>query len=826
MNDKSPRPFRISVTELAEFCCRRGDLNLGLERTPSAQDGQRGQRTVQANRPATYQREISVNATFGDVFFQCTLAGRIDGLMEQNSLLEEIKTTYCNAAELPPAQKAVHWAQLQLYGALYLQQHTDECLDLQLTYFKLDDDSQFDFRETVSRAELESFYTNCVARYSRWLHLQCEHLNQRDAFLQSLPFPFREFRPGQRALSVQAYRDLRDGTPALYQAATGLGKTAGILYPALKLLGENRMRQIFYLTAKTSGQRSLTQALQQIAQSTQPTTGNPPLRVLFLAARERQCFCGGTTVDLCNWQQGYYDRLPDALLAFQQQPLWHSDNLLQLARRFNLCPHQLSRHLLPWVDLVIADFNYVFDPYARLQEYLDTHAKNIALLVDEAHNLPERARDMFSAQLHKPQLQAAAKQIKHAPLKRRFRQLLQQFPASGTPQQAQDQLPDALVNAVTLLAEEWLDWHAQQQWLMGTSKNEDFSGRASGPAFRKHRAQNRSLLLVNEDSSTELTRLSRKKTVFGDAQVFPAELFEAMMACVRFARRAQQWQPEDRLISGDEDGNANAIEIFCTDPAPRLRVLSHAFSGCVFFSGSLLPLAFFAGALSDEPFPSQLNLPSPFPPQHLCTLIVPVNTRFDARAHSIAPIAELITTAWQAKPGRYLVSFPSYPYLQDVLQHLQQHHPELPLLAQTSGAQQAESFLQQLAQDQFLALVIAGGSFAEGLDLQDNKLHGVIVIGTCMPPPSLQRELIRQQADARQHDGFDFAYRYPGLNRVIQSAGRVIRSETDRGVVILADDRFTRTDTRQQLPSHWQLQRVTRIKDLAKPLQEFWSAPV
>lgn len=808
MNRTRPRAFRISVTELAEFCCRRGDLNLGLERTPSAQDGQRGQRTVQANRAPAYQREISVNASFGDDFFQCTLAGRIDGLMEQSSLLEksslldtdpvpkrvsplptetpaatshtlrhtlleEIKTTYCSATDLPSAQKAVHWAQLQLYGALYLQQHTDEFLDLQLTYFKLDDESQFDFQETASRTDLETFYADCIARYSHWLRLQCEHLDQRDAFLQTLPFPFHHFRPGQRALSVQAYRDLRDGTPALYQAATGLGKTAGILYPALKLLGENRVRQIFYLTAKTSGQRSLTQALQQIAQSTQPATASPPLRVLFLGAHERQCFCGGTTVDPCNWQLGYYDRLPDALLAFQQQPLWHGDDLLQLARRFNLCPHQLSRHLLPWVDLVIADFNYVFDPYARLQEHLDTHAKNSALLVDEAHNLPERARDMFSAELQKPQLQAAAKQIKHAPLKRRFRQLLQQFPASGTPQQALDQLPETLVNAVTLLAEEWLDWHAQQQWL-----------------------------------------------------VFPAELFDAMMTCVRFARRAQQWQPEDRLINGGDDGNANAIEIFCTDPAPRLRVLSHAFSGCVFFSGSLLPLEFFAGALSDEPFSSQLNLPSPFPSQNQRTLLVPINTRFDARAHSIAPIAELITTLWQAKPGRYLVSFPSYPYLQEVLQHLQQQYPELPLLAQTSGTQQAESFLQQLTQDQFLALVIAGGSFAEGLDLQDNKLHGVIVIGTCMPPPSLQRELIRQQADTRQHNGFDFAYRYPGLNRVIQSAGRVIRSETDRGVVILADDRFTRADTRPQLPSHWQLQRVTRIKDLAKPLQEFWSAPV
>lgn len=788
-NDK--RSFRISATDLAEFCCRRGDLNLGLERTPSAQDGQRGQRLLQSGKPAHYQKEVSVSCEFGSEHFQCILSGRIDGLLpllapildtqntaEKNhtdappalTQIEEIKTTYCTQAKLPASQQAVHLAQLKLYGALYLQQHPDEsALELQLNYCNLEDESRFGFHSISTRAELENFFTDCIHKYSDWLNLHCQHLNRRDEFLHTLAFPFRQFRPGQRALSVQVYRDLRDQTPALYQAATGLGKTAGILYPAFKLLGENRFRQIFYVTAKTSGQRSVLQALQQIAQAEHNT--RMPLRLLFLVARERQCFCDGATTTPCDWQTGFHDRLTAARLHFQQQSHWSSDDLLQLAQQFRLCPHALSRHLLPWVDLVVCDFNYVFDPNARLHDYLDANEKHIALLVDEAHNLPERARDMFSAQLQQSQLQSAAKQMKKGAPKKHLKQLLQFFPTANATPTAQPQLPEALATTVTLLAEEWLDWFAQQQWL-----------------------------------------------------VFPDEMFETLMACVRFARRAQQWQAEDRLITRSDP--VPTLEIFCTDPAPRTGNISRQFHSSAFFSGSLLPLEYFARALSDEPFASQLNLPSPFPPQHQCTLIVPINTRFDARAHSVAPIAELITTVWNTRPGRYLVSFPSYPYLQDVLHYLQQHHADLPLLAQTSGTQGNDIFLETLQQSEYLALVIAGGSFAEGLDLQDNKLHGVIIVGTCMPPPSLQRELIREQADAHRHNGFDFAYRYPGLNRVIQTAGRVIRSETDRGLVILADDRFSRADTRRLLPGHWQPRVIAHLKDLPGPLQEFWSAPV
>ena len=771
--DKTGRQFRISVSELAAFCCRRGDLHLGLERAPSAQEGQEGQRLLQQNKPAHYQREIFVSTTLQTDTFTCLLSGRIDGLQDDETpLLEEIKTTYCTRETLPDAQRNVHLAQLKLYAALYLQDHNHQRLQLQLSYLNLEDQSRFQFDETCDRDTLQAFYQDCINQYRQWLQLQCFHLEKRDAALQILPFPFPHFRPGQRALSVQAYRDLRDGHQGLYQAATGLGKTAGVLFPALKILAENGVKQIWYVTAKISGQRSVQQALERIRQ--QSPTETMPLRPLILTARERQCFCGNSGLETCQWQTGFYDRLPAARLAFQQAENWQANSLLQLAREFQLCPHQLTRELLPWTDLVIADYNYVFDPYARLRDYLEQEARHIALLVDEAHNLPERARDMFSTRLPRAALSQAIKACNDPLLQKQLRKVLKLFPANGSELQAEIQHPDHAPAILSQLAEAWSDWFGRQQWL-----------------------------------------------------VPPAELFDTMMLCLRFAQRLQKWQAEDRWLTSGETPSPY-LEIFCSDPAPELQRLSSAFHSALFFSGSLLPLDFFARCLSTEPFRGHLNLPCPFPPQNQCTLVIPVNTRFENRAASAPQIAALIQQVWHCKPGHYLVSFPSYQYLQTVLEQLQLAAPELPLLAQQTGTDAAttEDFLQRFLDNENIALVIAGGSFAEGLDLPDNLLQGVIIVGTCMPPPSLQRELIRERFETDTGRGFDFAYRYPGINRVIQSAGRVIRSETDRGLVILADDRFTRSDTRLLLPAHWQPHTARHEKELTRLLQQFWSAAV
>lgn len=760
--------FRLSVSALAEFCCRRGDLNLGLQRSPTAQEGQLGQRLLQQHKPADYRKETAVSAHWQTPEFNCLVSGRIDGLLPgPTPLLEEIKTTYCTREQLPENQRAVHWAQLMLYGALYLQTESADALQLHLTYLKLDDDTTFTFADTLPREALLAFYQQCRDDYLQWLQWQWQHWQRRNHYLAGLGFPYQDFRPGQRTLSVQAYRDLRDGQRGLYQAATGLGKTLGVLFPALKLQGENRFRQLWYVTAKTSGQRSVQQALSQLGIDT-----GQPLRVVLLSAREKICFCQPGSPPPCAGQSGFYDKWQAIRNTLQQQDAWQPETLAAIARQHSLCPHQLNLQLLPWADLVIADYNYVFDPAVRPGDYLDSQAAHIALLVDEAHNLPERARDMFSAQLTQPALQAAKDSTPDRALRRRINTLLQRFPSPASAATVAAEPPDTLAQELATLCERWIDWFSTQQWLM-----------------------------------------------------FPDALFETLMDCARFSQRLQRWQNEDRWLSHYDGGSAR-LEIFCTDPAPQLDALTRRFHAVLYFSGSLQPLSFFARALSQQHVTRTLELPSPFAASRLLTRILPVNTRYAARNQSLPLLAEMITATWQARPGRYLVSFPSYAYLQAAQIYLQQQHPQLPLLSQKTfaGTTATDDFIQALQQTPALALVIAGGRFAEGLDLPGNLLQGVIVVGTCMPPPSLQRSLIQQQFQQQDCDGFDFAFRYPGLNRVIQSAGRLIRRDSDKGVLILLDDRFTQPELSRHFPAHWQPARLHSSRQLQEALLAFWAA--
>lgn len=754
------REFRVSATDLAHFCCRKGGVVSGNERKPSAQQGIQGHLFIQQQRPQHYQREVSIKKSITTDRCHWILAGRIDGLQHENvTILEEIKTTYCSETELPDDQHQIHLAQAQLYGALICQQQNLTEVLLRITYLKLDDAHIYYREQLYSHQELEAFLNHCIAQYSNWLNHYCIFLDTRNSALQEQPFPFDDYRAGQRSLSVTLYRDIRDCNPGIYHAPTGLGKTIGLLFPALKHLAEGNIAKIWYLTAKNSGHNSVRQAL---AHMNSPL----PLRILYLQAREKTCAgCIAADQSGCKHLTNHYDRLPAARDAFQSSSHFNEQDLLKLAQEHQLCPHQLTRDLLPWVDVVVADYNYVFDPYTRLTDPL-TGSKSICLLIDEAHNLPQRARSMFSAELSVHCINQLQKAITDTDLQKRLRSigrtlqtLLKDVDDGVTT------LPSNLINTLQFTADQLNEWFAQQNWLL-----------------------------------------------------FPNDIFENIMTLWRFAQRATKIEAEDTILCSQQPAR---IQIFCTDPAPQLERISSGFHSCHYFSGSLLPINFFQRSISTQPLPSQLVLASPFPPENLLTLVAPVNTRFHNRAHSMHQIVELIQTLWQCRPGRYLMALPSYEYLRSIMTELEQY-PGIPLLcqSQTSSPETHQTFHQQLQKEHYLAGVITGGLFAEGIDL-NNKLDGVIIIGTCLPPPSTEIEQIKAQFDQQGQSGFDFAYRYPGINRVIQTAGRVIRSEQDRGVVLLVDDRFTQPVYRNLLPSHWQPHRVKSSIELKQALSAF-----
>lgn len=764
----TPRTFRIAITELAHFCCREGSVLSGNERTPTAQQGQEGHKKLQGQRPPHYQQEVSISKALQGKHCEWTLAGRIDGLLVDSGqsaqpphipIVEEIKTTYCSEAELPPEQRQLHLAQVRLYAALVCEQQQLEQVEIHLTYLNLSDESVFQHRALFSADSLQAFLSRCCQQYTEWLDQHCLYLQQRDQSLNQLPFPFAAYRAGQRTLSVTVYRDIREQKQGLYHAPTGLGKTMATLFPALRQLGQGVVRQIWYLTAKNSGHNSVRQALQQLSPGLNP-------RVIYLQAKDKTCTtCPLHSQQNCTAQSGYYDRLPAARWEFQTRPCADTEDLNTLAQRHKLCPHQLARDLLPWVDLVVADYNYVFDPYTRLSDALNK-SRQLCLLVDEAHNLPDRARTMFSAALQVKKLGSLASQITDKPLKSRLKSLARQCRELCQQEQA-SAMDSGLRHTLLVLSEQLNEWFLQQNWLL-----------------------------------------------------FPQELFESVMELWRFAQRAQTIHPEDAILL---DPHAEKIQIYCTDPAPELEKIAAGFHSSHYFSGSLLPLHYFQRCITTNPQCTQLILDSPFPPAHQSTVIIPLNTRYPSRPQSLPLIGAVLHTLWQCRPGRYLLAAPSFEYLGDAMDTLRQH-PQIPLLMQPNSPSPEEraQFLAMLQQDRFLAGVITGGLFAEGIDLKHNTLDGVIIIGTCLPPPSPERERIKHRFDAANRQGFDFAYRYPAINRVIQTAGRLIRDEQDRGIVLLLDDRFNELRYRTLMPTHWQPRLVKNPCQLEAVLDAFY----
>jgi DNA excision repair protein ERCC-2 len=764
---KANPTFKVSVTELAHFCCRTGDVNLGAERTPSAQQGMEGHKKRQAQWPEAYQKEVAISQSYQGQHCSWLLSGRLDGLLlsaHAIPIIEEIKTTYHAKASLPDAQKNLHLAQAKLYAALLCEEHGGDFIQVRLHYLKLDDDTVYRCESTFSQPQLTAYLQQCVERYTQWLDQYCDYIQQRNSTLLALKFPFPAYREGQRILSVQVYRDIRDGNQGLYHAPTGLGKTSAVLFPALRQLAEGTIRQIGYLTAKNSGHNSVQQALCQLQQQ------SLSIRVLFLQAKAKTCFCDAPSTagpTNCPLQTGYYDRLDQARTAFQNKRIFLQQDLHNLAQEFQLCPHQLSRDLIPWVDMVVADYNYVFDPFTRLSDML-SNSKHISLLVDEAHNLPDRAREMFSASLHQHHLQVLITATANNGIQRRLRSLKRELKS-----------------------------------LIDTNSN---------PVVLSEKTTAR--FIAVSDSATEWFQQQ-------NGLLFPEDTFDSMMQLWRFAKRLQNIDASDVIL---QNSNPNSLRIFCTDPAPILTSISSSFQSSHFFSGSLLPLEYFQRALSTHPFQSLLTLASPFPAAHQKTIIVPINTRYQHRQNSIPIIGGILNAVWAIKPGRYLIAFPSYRYMQDVAQYMASLSTEAHLLLQPTHADPAsrQQFMAALQQEHYRAAVIAGGAFAEGIDLGTTKLTGVIIVGTCLPPPSLERNLIQQQFETDQARGFDFAYRFPGINRVIQTAGRLIRDQADRGLVILLDDRFTQALYRSNLPDHWQPQITPDIPQLQQAIDDFF----
>lgn len=778
----------LSVRSLVEFVLRSGNLEGGrFVARDRAVDGIRGHKKLQQSRPADYQMEVHLShkVMIQDAVF--TLTGRADGIMTDSNgtILEEIKTIV-GAYDPAGSDNEIHWGQAKLYAWMISTQNDLDAVQVQMTYVRLDPWEEYEDRRDFSHSELDEFAVELITRYLAWSRAYLEWTSQRDVSISNLNFPFPEYRPGQRRFAVAVYRTIESQCRLFAQAPTGIGKTVSTIFPALKALGEGILDKIWYLTAKTIGRT--------VAEGTIEILRKEGLAVksITLTARDKICFNPNAQPrcdpEHCEFAIGYFDRINDALVDALRTDALTRSTIEEVARRHTVCPFELSLDLSIWADIVICDYNYVFDPRAYIRRFFQEDTGRHVFLIDEAHNLVDRAREMYSATLRKENILNLRRAIKSnqpavaralASINRHFLSYRKECEASDSGEYWTDSaLPDKLVPALKRLvktAEEIL---------------------ASGVAF----PQRQSLL----DFYFEVVAFLRISELFDDHYITYCE----------------------------KSGKDVQLKLFCLDPSNLLSRNMKRGSGSVLFSATLSPLPYYRELLGGEPEDPMLSLNSPFPAENLQVIMADhIGTSYRLRDGSYQDVTESIASMVAGREGNYLVYFPSFRYLKEVENRYREAFPDSHISIQTPamGEAEREAFLSQFHEERshtFIAFAIMGGIFGEGIDLTGESLVGAAIVGVGLPQVSLERDLLRAYFDSQDLDGFTYAYTYPGMIRVLQAAGRVIRTDRDRGIVLLIDQRFGALGYRRLFPPWWQqVERLHNPDRIRQSAEDFWRHP-
>ncbi|OWT81053.1 ATP-dependent DNA helicase [Achromobacter sp. HZ28] len=710
--------------------------------------------------------------------------GRADGYDPVQHRLEEIKTRRGSADRVPDNQRAVHWAQAMVYGHLLCQARSFENLEIALVYFDLGSQEETVLTRACSAKELSDFFVEQCQRFLAWGRQESAHREGRDEALRAMAFPQAAFRPGQRELAAAIYRVARDGKPLLAQAPTGIGKTLGSLFPMLKAMPVAPLDRVFFLCAKNAGRHAALDAVAKV-RAAAPLL---PLRTLELASREQTCVYPGRDCngEDCPLARGFYDRLPAARAQAAAAPVLDRPALSAIAATHGICPYYLGQEMARWCDVVVGDYNYYYDYNALLHGLTLSSQWRVGVLVDEAHNLVERARGMYSGQLSAAQLalaRRAAPKFLRKPLdalRRAWKGSLQERAGEGY--RVYDPLPAPLLTALQRTGSALAEYFAE-------------------PAG----AAEEDLLAFYFD----LLRFLRLAESHGPHALFDAMPAEPARGAIPAAAAADR-APGARTPVGAALRRAAPLDTLSVRnviPAPFLAPRFATAHATVLFSATLGPAHFYRDTLGLPADCPWVDVPGPFQPEQLqIHLVDRVSTRYRDRAASVSPIVDVMARAYAQKAGNYLCFSSSFDYLARLAERLQQAHPGIPTWRQASGMDpkaRAEFLDRFVADGEGIGFAVLGGAFGEGVDLPGSRLIGAFIVTLGLPQMNPVNEEMMRRMQARFGQGYDYTYLYPGLRKVVQAAGRVIRSEADRGSVYLIDDRYRRPEVRRLLPAWW-----------------------
>lgn len=779
------RKINVSVRNFVEFLLRTGDIDnrTGGKNKEAMQAGTRIHKKIQRQMGATYQPEVYLTYEIEKNGFCFCIEGRADGIQEQEDgtvLIDEIKGVY-RPLEWITEPVVVHQAQAMCYGYMYAKQNDKKEVTIQMTYCQLESEEIKRFQTVKTIEELEQWFFELLEQYLRWGKLVKEKRERRNHSIQPLQFPF-PYRKGQRDIVVSVYRTIIREKKLFLQAPTGVGKTMSTMFPSIKALGEGKAEKIFYVTAKTITRTVAYQSIQILRDQGLKAS------VVILTAKEKLCpmeemNCNPVN---CPYAKGHFERVNEALyeLLVQEDEI-ERETLRSYAEKFFVCPFELGLDASSFSDIVIADYNYVFDPNVHLRRFFSENQQgNYIFLIDEAHNLVDRAREMYSAILYREDVFQIKTWIKS--LYRKFHRYANQC-----------------INAMDLWEVEWREQHSDgRQTTIGTFYE-------------------------------TLTRLFLEIGVLLEEEELKhrEEIVLFYLNLRHFLNMYEMLDDTYEIYVGEETERGFFVKLFCVTPANQLKQYLDKGMSSIFFSATILPIQYYREMLSNEQEDYAVYIPSPFQEEkRLLAIGKDVTSRYNQRNdQQYERIVWYMDQIIDGKRGNYMVFFPSYQYMKAVYDVAMERglYYKAEILIQQSEMKEVEKedFLQQFKENgkkAILAFCVIGGMFSEGIDLVGEQLIGVIIVGTGLPKVCQERELLKQHYEEKGYDGFEYAYRYPAMNKVLQAAGRVIRTEEDRGSIVLLDDRFLYEQYQQLFPREWTTYQMVTLDTVQTAIKKFW----
>ena len=776
--------IKIAIKKLVEFILRTGSIDSRFTGTDRALLGSRIHRRLQKESGKNYSAEqfLTMDICEADILY--TIHGRADGIIREENgiIIDEIKTVSTPIEQIDENYNKAHWAQGCFYGYIVCHKEQLQQITIQLTYYNIDTDEIKKISKIFKLQELEIIVSDTLKAYRKWALMSYNWKEKRNTSLQQLTFPFEQYRAGQRSLAVAVYNTIKNNDRLFACAPTGIGKTMSTIFPSLKAMGENLTDKVFYLTAKTVTAAAATNAISILYDKKTDLR----LKTLNITAKDKVCFLDKKDCNpvSCPYAKDYFDKVNDVLFdSLQRNNVFSRELITEIAKKHQLCPYELSLDISEWCDVIICDYNYLFDPTARLQRFFENRKGEYTFLIDEAHNLPDRAREMYSAYIDKKSFFEIKKNTDKKEKKlikalnginNMFIEFRHKFDDIEDTKIVAEELPDNIDKPLRSFVKECADY------------------------FDKHKKEQ-----LDENL----------QTLYFDTKFFIRILEEYNEKYVT-------------IIS--KYGDNVSIKLYCTDPSENIDNQLLCGNSAVAFSATLNPLDYYKQQIGGTG--EKINIPSPFPQSNLALYVADrISTKYTDRQKSLEEICDMLYQFATAKTGNYIVYFPSYVYMKTAYDSFTEKYENINTIIQQQNMdeQQRTEFISNFDKSNaegLLGFCVMGGIYGEGIDLTGDKLIGCAIVGVGLPQINTQLDTLKNYYNKNGENGFAFAYQYPGMNKVMQAAGRVIRTETDRGVVLLIDSRFTTDRYLRNMPAHWShLKTVRNQSELKEQLNIFWN---